>query len=64
MMEREGEVTITEKKKSGRKVWKQLQVEFINVQNQGMKQENETKVQNQIGSNAYVTKILGQESNQ
>ena len=51
-------------KKSGQKGWKQLQVEFINVQNQGKKQENETKVQNQIGSNAYVTKILGQESNQ
>ena len=51
-------------KKSGQKGWKQLQVEFINVQNQGKKQENETKVQNQFGSNAYVTKILGQESNQ
>ena len=32
-------------KKSGWKGWKQLQVEFINVQNQGKKQEIETKVQ-------------------
>ena len=30
-------------------------VDFVNVQNQGEKQEIETKVQNQFRSNAYVT---------